>query len=241
MSDTNKILLRFQDDVFAYLLADQSLSKVNIAEQRKLLIASEVETSSVWLTPRGGGIGSGVLVGMPFIDGERKETGASQFTLNVWICCLANPNLVNKDGGSGITAEELVMLVRESLRGMTFGGTVGTVMTDGRSIEPLDTSEFIDLSGIVAYRVIFKAEVKNNSAARVTKPVINESSGTVTLTCAVGGASIYYSVDGTFPCAASVASHLYSAPFSVSSGATVRVVAYKDGLKPSNISEATII
>ena len=58
----------------------------------------------------------------------------------------------------------------------------------------------------------------------------------VTLTCATEGATIYYTTDGSDPTTSSTA---YSAPFTVTSGTTVKARAYKTGLRDSLIYIAT--
>lgn len=56
----------------------------------------------------------------------------------------------------------------------------------------------------------------------------------VTLTTATSGASLYYSTDGAYPAT------LYTAPFTVAAGTTVRAVATKTGLDASNVRELTV-
>ena len=58
----------------------------------------------------------------------------------------------------------------------------------------------------------------------------------VTLTCATEGATIYYTTDGSDPTTSSTA---YSAPFAVTSGTTVKAMAYMDGAQQSGIYTAT--
>ena len=58
----------------------------------------------------------------------------------------------------------------------------------------------------------------------------------VTLTCATEGATIYYTTDGSDP---TTSSTQYSAPFAVTSGTTVKAMAYMDGAQQSGIYTAT--
>lgn len=63
-------------------------------------------------------------------------------------------------------------------------------------------------------------------------PVINPAAGTyydpieVSITCATGGAKIYYTTNGSAP---TTSSTQYSAPFTVSSNTTVKAISAKDG------------
>ena len=58
------------------------------------------------------------------------------------------------------------------------------------------------------------------------KPAISVSGGTVTITCAIGGATIYYTTDGS---PATSTSTVYTEPFSKGSISTIRAIATKGG------------
>ena len=62
------------------------------------------------------------------------------------------------------------------------------------------------------------------------------SQQTVTLECATAGATIYYTTDGSDP---TTSSAVYSAPFTVTGGTTVKARAYMTGLPESAIFSAT--
>jgi glucose/arabinose dehydrogenase len=76
----------------------------------------------------------------------------------------------------------------------------------------------------------------------VAAPSISPNGGgfvenvTVTLATTTPGATIYYTTDGSDPTEASMQ---YSSPFVLTASTTVRTRAYRDGLTPSPISEAT--
>lgn len=75
----------------------------------------------------------------------------------------------------------------------------------------------------------------------VEKPVISPNSGMltsatpITITCATSGASIYYTTDGTIPTESST---LYTAPFTLSSTATIKAKAFKANTQSSLIAIA---
>lgn len=58
----------------------------------------------------------------------------------------------------------------------------------------------------------------------------------VTISCSTGGASIYYTTDGTTPTSSST---LYSSAISVSADMTIKAIAVKDGLIDSEVATAT--
>jgi len=78
-------------------------------------------------------------------------------------------------------------------------------------------------------------------ARHVERVGLSVSGNTVTLSCGTEGAAIYYTLDETFPFAGNNEATLYSGPFSVEDTRTVRAVAYKDGLLPSDVAERRVV
>ena len=67
----------------------------------------------------------------------------------------------------------------------------------------------------------------------------NDGTATVSITNNdTNGASVYYTTDGSTPTSGS---SLYSAPFNVTSGMTVKAIAVNDGYNNSNIAEETVL
>ena len=77
---------------------------------------------------------------------------------------------------------------------------------------------------------------------QVSTPKISPAGGEITadteisISCDTEDASIYYTIDGTDP---TTASTLYEAPFKLTSDATVKAIAVKEGLENSSIASAT--
>ena len=58
----------------------------------------------------------------------------------------------------------------------------------------------------------------------------------VSISCPTADAAIYYTTDGTTP---NESSNLYSAPFDVTATTTVKAIAFKTGMNPSNVATVT--
>lgn len=58
----------------------------------------------------------------------------------------------------------------------------------------------------------------------------------VSISCPTADAAIYYTTDGTTP---NESSNLYSAPFDVTATTTVKAIAFKTGMSPSNVATVT--
>jgi hypothetical protein len=75
--------------------------------------------------------------------------------------------------------------------------------------------------------------------SQVSKPVITPSSGTynselyIVITCSTSMAQIRYTTNGSEP---NQTSTVYSTPFTINASKTIKAIAYKDGLAPSQIA-----
>lgn len=230
-------LERLQADITAKLLSEPALATVNILNLRKLLTSSEVPGAAIWMTARGNKLGTGVLVGMPYIDGDKPQAGDNGITIKVPVRCFELPDLAQGGSGPGLTAEEIALTCRRLLRGMVCE-PLTALTTEGRSIEPDDMPK--EHEGVLQYALTVQARLGVGTDARCAVPTISEAALTVTLTPVTSGSSIYYTTDDTFPGPGNAAATLYSAPLAVDSGTVVRFAAYKSGLSGSNAVRRTI-
>lgn len=102
---------------------------------------------------------------------------------------------------------------------------------------------------IIGYKVIAEAPKPNggniaSGLKQVADPTFSPADGTsfsgasqsVTITTKTTGADIYYTTNGTTP---TTASTKYSTPVSVSATTTIKAIAVKNGMAPSNVVSAT--
>lgn len=232
-------LERLQADITAKLLSESALATVNILSLRKLLTSSQVPSSAIWETSRGGKLGTGILVSMPFIDGDKAQPGDNSITIKVPIRCFELPDLAQGASGPGLTAEEIALTCRRLLRGMVCE-PLTALTTEGRSIEPDEMPK--EHEGVLQYVLTVQAKLGVATDNRCKVPTISAPGLTVTLTNHADNAdaSIYYTTDDTFPGSGNAAATLYSAPFAVLSGTIVRFAAYKSGLSGSIAARRTI-
>lgn len=226
----NKASERLQADITAKLKSESALNTVNILSARKLLTSSEVPESVIWTTARGGKLGTGVLVGMPYTAGDRAQPGDNSTTLKVDIRCFELPDLAQSASGPQMTADEIAFICRNLLRGMVCE-PLTALTTEGNSIVPEPVPK--EHEGVLQAVLTVQCRLGASATNRVIVPTISEAALTVTLAAVTSGSSIYYTTDGTFPGPGNSAATLYSAPFAVVSGTEVRFAAYKNGLSGS--------
>ena len=92
-------------------------------------------------------------------------------------------------------------------------------------------------SPFIMLRVTMKATFVLTALERTLTPAAAEAAGVVTLTDQQpgGGSTIYYTNDGSFPGCGNPNATVYSSPFAVSSGMTIRTAAWNGTLQGSMV------
>ena len=118
---------------------------------------------------------------------------------------------------------------------ITFSGAL-TGLTSGSDVEASGTSVSYACTSnakVTSISVTYIATTNTVEPSTVPTPVITDSENVVTITCALDGASIYYTNDGTTP---SSSATLYDGPFAVGANCTIKAIAYKAGYGDSAVS-----
>lgn len=111
---------------------------------------------------------------------------------------------------------------------------------------PVDQFSFINTAQVrintMTVTIADGGTVTETVAAPVISPAdgseLSEGNNTVTIGCDTEGATVYYTIDGSVP---TVESDIYSAPFQLTSSATVKAMAVKDGMNNSPVSSVTYV
>lgn len=236
MSTVRDLLLRVQEDCYSRILAHAWFADVAAILERRAHTEQEIHKLLSTVKGRGGKVGAALLVQRPvFFPGPDDRSGRG--TLIQAFTVLEHPTLNAGDLGTGKSAEEIATelfllfhLAAVSLPNQAFD------IAPGGSIVPDDS-----FPGLNAWEVRFALRTSPGAEPRCGQPLIEPDSGagsqSVTLTTATSGASIYYTLDGTYPRAGN--GTLYSAPFAPGAGKTLRAVAYKSGVQASNLAQVT--
>lgn len=225
-------LVQLQDDVTQALLSNEALVNVNIINYRKLRLQSEVDLSALWLTPRNGRAGAGIMVEMPTFEVARPNLPGPEGELVIGCACVEEPNL-NFEPASGtlLSAEELAQICLDILHGYLIEGA-GGLYAEKTAIRPME-----EFPGMVAYRASVRMRQPREQTVRVAIPTITEEELHIELACATEAAEIYYTQDGTFPGPSNPGAVKYEEAFDMT-GEVLRWAAYKSGLTGSHVGQA---
>jgi Chitobiase/beta-hexosaminidase C-terminal domain len=233
-------ILRFPKDVEAALLREALLSPVTIVSLRALQLSSELDVKRAWLKARNGKSGAGIVIGIPTLDHQVPNVDGPEREMLLPVSVFEQPSLnAMASTGTQLDAETIVDYVEAILARLQIEG-LGTLYSQG-VMPNLETQ-----AGVLRYDLIFAATVPRAPLGRCVLPDYSCPAQTVTFTNVTAGAQILYTTDATFPGRDAATGQLlgttlvYSAPFTVASGAVVRWAAQKSGLVGSDTGEITV-
>ena len=236
MSVTRRLVLQVQEDCYGRVLAHGYFNYAAVILERRAYTEQEIHKLLGTIKGRAGKVGLAILVQRPVFfpgadDSSRRGQLVQAFTV------LEHPTLNAGDLGTGITAEEAAIELFNLLD--HFNVTAANQVLSGfpgGAVVPDDS-----FTGLNAWEVRFQLFTSPGRDNACGLPLIDPDSGSgaelVTLSTATAGAEIYYTLDGSYPRAGN--GTLYAAPFAPGAGVTVRAVAYKAGLLPSGVAQAT--
>jgi len=236
-------LIQVQDDLYGILMSAPQLATVNIVEERKSLVGSEINIDAIWQAVRNRCSGNGLLIEMPGIICDSDGVTGPPQQVELSFVSFQNGDAAFVSLGSGLFAEQIEQYLVDILHLLNIGG-IGTLRVIGRFSSPVR-----DYPGVNARRTKIVMTPRQTAQTTRTAPVtISLSGGSAILACATPGAAIYYTADGSFPSNPTIAlaplstapinasSRLYDMPFAVTSGQVIRAAAYLPGCNISPIA-----
>lgn len=245
-------LTYLQNALVMLLLDDQRLANTPVLPEFKLQMENDQFIDMLWQLPRsaitvtpdssqvapgnsggnaaptGGLVGAGILVEMPEMTVNSPDVSGPPGTWDINVVSFEERNVNLTDGvGTGITAEQYAQIVLDILQ-LQWVYQFGTLKAKSTAISP--AHDWMGLRpGIMAWRTQLTSTTGRVQSPRsvVVQPTLAGS--TLTLVCADGGATIYYTSDQSMPCPANVQENplpgqgatVYSAPLTVTSGQTI--------------------
>lgn len=166
-----------------------------------------------------GRIGLCVLIMTPECKTPHFDTPGPFWDIDC-ICMVSENTIINRgSSGTGKEASEVAEYI---------AATVHQKPAPGDNVF---THKGINLSArqdiLLVYEVGFtRAGGIQLDVTQAAAPELTDNAGEITLTCATTGASVFYTTNGKTPGPQATGAILYSAPFTVSSGTTVKARAW---------------
>ncbi len=238
----NPQIEQIQPDVFNKLASEPYFAAISLFQIRKERFQSEIEEalSCATFDPGQSGKlpGATIEVLMPLIKTNLVNAPGPVVTLEQRLIVKENPQINLAAGGVNLTAEAIAVEILQTLHQFYLGGICQALYPAPAAIVP--NGGFPDL---VAYDVVLQATFNLTPPERTgCPPPPTEAGLTLTFTPPASDptATIYYTTDGSFPGPGNTTATVYSAPFAVSSGTTLRWAAYATEKLGSSTGMATI-
>jgi hypothetical protein len=220
------------------LQADSYFLDIPVFTEEKADLDNEIARSLGVLTETGGKIGACAVVLSPRADVKDKGLPGPYLDPIRLAVHVEESVLINQStSGTGKHASDIAERISALIHRWVPDGQSRPVLADNPHIQAVEPA-----IGDRAYSVAFSfAAGLSVSLSTVATPVAVPASGaapqTVALTCATGGAAIFYTLTGAFP--SPTAGTLYTAAVSVPTACTLRAKAYLAGYLAS--AELTIV
>ncbi len=234
--------IKLQNFVGHYLSSYNALDSVNIVTRFQLLqnesklpdktLALEV---LAYITPRNGRKGMGIIIEPPEFQVNAPNLPGPEGFIVVPILVISE-KMLNETLATGcnLPADQCCQMIMDALHWQQFEG-FGQLFCDTQAMVRAQDFDPLD-----AWRLRFKLRMPRGQTEKVAQPTITEDAGTITLACTTADAQIYYTLDESYPGRSNSGAIVYEAPFIAEAGDIINVAAYKDGLTPSHMIQATV-
>lgn len=233
-----------QNDLFYLLNSEPRLQKVNIVNERQFILLAGIQWDMIWMTPRNGCSGQGILVEMPKLDTLTPNVPAPVYQPTLTFVAIQAADLAfSPTTGGQLFAEMIAQIIVDQLSGLAID-TAGTLYCEGKTIERAKDPEY---AGTNAQRITIRGpRGGSKQTPRVPIPTYEiDGNNIVTLACSDADAEIYYTTDETFPAGnggGNPGSMKYTLPFSVNSGDIIRVAAWRnEGFINSHVKRYVVV
>lgn len=247
MADAFTNLIQLQRFVAHCLMCDDWLANVNVATRDELMqnlsrlpddtIAAE---SLVYVTPRNGKSGAGIIVEAPEVAPKLFNVAGPQG--DVFIECLILEDVLQNesaDTGTLRAADQIGQKILDICQHWVIEG-LGTFAATENGLKKDET--WHPLRAWKARIKIAMNRAQTERVARVEFAWASTSPNTtpVALSCATVGAQIFYTTDESFPGASNPAAKHYVAPIEASAGTVLLAAAFKQGMIQSAVARRVV-
>lgn len=190
---------RLQLDIAARLDANFKYVTVYVirprSEAEAIMIQTNIEKALSGLIQKHGKAGATFMVGMPAAICPHQDSVGVQLDLLPMVRIIENPVINMGAMGTGMSCEEIMFEAMDLLDG--FIDTGRTLVVAKRPYEQV--LELLKEKNQVAYDLYFQRHQPRAIPCKTIVPKITGAADAVSITCATGGAAIYYTTDGSYP------------------------------------------
>lgn len=229
----------FQEDLRWPLLADEFFTDLGVIDWRSAELETEVARHLTVVTEKNSKCGAGVIV-MPLraTDDLPDASAAHPLFCLVTFLVLEVPEINRGDSGTKKSALEIAERIRQVMKHRILGGFATPLAPDDPTIEAVE-----DPIAPVALEVRFRSRVGVDQAMyKVANPVFDYDTvtGILTITCDTPDATIYYTLDGSYPYTSAAnpnaSAVAYSAPIQMEGEWFIRAAGFAGGYLPGNVN-----
>ncbi len=232
-------LQQLQEDAVNYLLGNPATAMVGYESFRGQAIDGALKQALAgWSIRLPGKTGVHCLVLMPSFFVEDPNVPGVQGSVELNIRTFEDPKVNN----TGLSAEDVALSNLHWFGdGLVIAGLLAIYpSTKGPALKPN-----YDYKGFLVYDTVLRGQLPQDFPGRTAMPNIsNDSDGNVTFTDSDDAAAIYYTLDGSMPqpgdSSGTGSTMVYTAPFNVARGTTVRCLAWNAAILPSDVDCSTI-
>lgn len=236
--------LQLQDYLFKGMLSCDFFDMFNIVLERQFLMQSELEWNAIWQTQRAGPdgkptdaarVGAGYYIEIPKLEVPRPNSRQRFLTASVVSIEERNLNMT-PEVGTLMNAEDMAELALDFMFGWVLNIS-SALVPENAAILPARDLQLGD--GMVVYRTSVTLRVEKVPPPRCDQPQIIAGAGVWTIQN--GGntpdATIYYTLDNSFPGRVNPVANVFAGPITVAAGTIINAMAWRQDRLPSHLSQ----
>lgn len=231
MSDIPDPVTQDQLDLYHRITSCDWFADVPVLLEEKGVTESDINQKLSTLNKKSGKAGVVAVVLMVELEPQPSNDIVARWRSLPTVQVIEAPLLNRGANGIGKTGAQVATRIRQEVH-LFSNGYGGTLEFAGQTPLPADP-------GKTSYGVQFSRvgmDARYDSVATPTAAVTAETApATVTLSCATAGATILYTLDGSYPGPANEAALVYADPLELAVAAEIRVAAYAAGKRASNV------
>lgn len=253
----NDPVFQLQSDIHARLSADDYFADVLVLLNEKGILIDDIESAVKLFTAKAGKKGAAVIVDRPFREVRSPDASGPEFDLTIPVAVFEMPLLNRATGGTGKTIEEITSKIMHLTHGWRSNPSLGQVYMDKDAVTPV-----VGNDKIIVTEIQLRSRMRFVPPIRVAAPTFSGNASAVQISCNTPAATIYYTLDGTFPWSGNTAAIRFGItlitedgtiivtedgnelnvanPFTVTAGTLIRAAAYADAHQGSDAASTTL-